>query len=390
MGVTVRQKINGKGKPWWVFVAHNGRRTSRLVGDKEAAEEVASKIRAKLKLGEFEFEQPETERMPTFREYAETFMGGYSKNNHKFSTHQNYLITLNNHLLPAFGKMPLDQIKRKDVKAFLFKKQNGRLAHSSVKNLRAYLSAVFTQAVDDEIITQNPVAKTGKLIKEPEELKERIIPLTWEEKNRLEATVSRYFPRWYPLLLTALRTGLRIGELIALKPEDIDFDDMFIEVRRGYVRGRFTTTKSNKMRKVDMSPQLAGVLKRYLVQRKEEALRNGWGEPPEVLFYNEQGRILNPGSFGYKVFQRWLKKAGLRRVTFHSLRHTYATLRLLKGDNILDVSKQLGHQDIKITTETYYHWIPGSNRQQVADLDLPEAPKRTLYAPKTIAKYATG
>jgi hypothetical protein len=70
MGVTVRQKTKRKGKPWWVCVAYNGRRTSKLVGDKEAAEEVASNIRAKLQLGEFELEQSESERMPTFKEYA--------------------------------------------------------------------------------------------------------------------------------------------------------------------------------------------------------------------------------------------------------------------------------------------------------------------------------
>ena len=72
MGVNVRQKLKGKGKPWWVFVAHNKRRTSRKVGDKEAAEEVASEIRARLKLGQFSFE--EDKPATTFKTHADDWI----------------------------------------------------------------------------------------------------------------------------------------------------------------------------------------------------------------------------------------------------------------------------------------------------------------------------
>ena len=70
MGVTVRQKIKGKGKSWWVFISHNGKRTSRKVGTKDAAKEVAKQIEAKLQLGEFGFEQEKP--VPTFQEYADS------------------------------------------------------------------------------------------------------------------------------------------------------------------------------------------------------------------------------------------------------------------------------------------------------------------------------
>ena len=84
MGVTVRQKTKGKGKPWWVFIAHNGKRASKKIGDKRAAETVASEIRAKLQLGDFGFEKEKP--IPPFKDYAETFLNGFSKINHKFST----------------------------------------------------------------------------------------------------------------------------------------------------------------------------------------------------------------------------------------------------------------------------------------------------------------
>ncbi len=387
MGVVVRQKTKGKGQPWWVFVSHSGKRTSRKVGDKRAAETVATKIRAKLQLGDFSFEG--AKRVPTFKEYSETFMNGYSKHNHKESTRENYRLALDKHFLPVFGNKPLDQIKKKDVKEFLFVKQGEGLSHASVKNLKAYLSCIFSQAEDDEIISKNPVSKTGKFIKKPEEIEDKIIPLTWEEKTKLEETVKDRYPKHYPLVLMALRTGVRIGELLALKPEDLDFEGRFIKVRRNYVRGRITSTKSNKMRKVDMSPQLANVLKSYLTERKEEALKKGWGRPPEWLFYTEKGHLINPEHLSSKSFRKWLKRAGLRKITFHDLRHTYATLRLQKGDNLPDVSKQLGHSDIRTTSQVYYHWMPGTNKDEVAELDLPLAPNRTLSAPESEKEAVT-
>ena len=113
MGVTVRQKTKGKGKPWWVFVAHNGKRTSRKVGDKAAAKEVASKIEAKLKLGEFGFDENKR-RIPLFKDFAQGFMETYSAMNHKPSTQKSYRDALDGYLLDFFGDMPLDEIGRKD------------------------------------------------------------------------------------------------------------------------------------------------------------------------------------------------------------------------------------------------------------------------------------
>ncbi len=98
MGVRVRQKAKGKGRPWWVFISHNGQRTSRKVGDKKAADEVASKIRAKLQLGEFGFE--EERPIPTFKEYAPKWIDGYVKSQCRESTLDEYESILRNHVLP--------------------------------------------------------------------------------------------------------------------------------------------------------------------------------------------------------------------------------------------------------------------------------------------------
>lgn len=368
MGVTVRQKTKGKGKPWWVFIAHNGKRASKKIGDKRAAETVASEIRAKLQLGEFGFEKEKS--IPTFKDYAETFLNGFSKINHKFSTHDSYKSALKNHIYPAFGKKLLNEIKKKDIKTFIIDKQNIGLSPSTVRNLKAYLSCILNQAVDDEIIGPNPASRTGKLIKKTDRKKD-INPFTWDEKAQFEKAAKEHYPRYYPLFLTALRTGMRIGELIALKPGDLDFNGNFIEIRLNCVRGIISTPKSGKIRRVDMSSELRRVLKSYLTSRKQEALRRGWGPPPEWLFYNKAGNLIDINHLRKRVFYKILEKAGLRKIRIHDMRHTYATLRIQSGHNIADVSKQLGHHSINITVDTYYHWIPGTNKSEVDQLDNP-------------------
>jgi len=383
MGVKVRQKVKGKGQPWWVFISHNGKRTSRKIGDKRAAETVAKQLEAKLALGEFGFDEKKS--IPLFKDFAQGFMETYSPMNHKESTTESYQQVLDRHLLPYFGDMPLNEITRKDIKSFIGEKQRQRvskgkgktkkkkrLSAGTIRILKAYLSSILSEAVDDEIIAFNPAARTGKLIKKGKA--KEIFPFTWDEKATFEKAMQQYFPRYYSLFLTALRTGMRLGELIALRPGDLDFNGGFIEIRRAFSRGRLTTPKSGKSRRVDMSNGLAETLKQYLISRKTETLKKGWGEPPELLFYSTTGTKIDINNLRKQVFYKCLEKAGLRRIRIHDLRHTYATLRISKGDNILDVSKQLGHHSIKITLDTYAHWMPGGKKSEVDELDGQQAP----------------
>lgn len=379
MGVTVRQKVKGRGNPWWVFITHNNQRTSRRVGDKAAADEVASKIRAKLELGEFGFE--EKKKVPTFKIFAESFMDTYSAVNHKASTHDSYRTALDLHLYPYFEDMQLDSISRKDVKEFINLKLQGGLGPGTVRNLKAYLSAILSEAVDDELIESNPALRTGKLINKKAN-KKAIHPLTWEEKVELENAMQKHYPRHYPFFLAALRTGMRLGELVALKTGDLDFHGRFIEVRRSFAKGRLTTPKSGQLRRVDMSTELSKVLKAHIIKGKKISLKKGWGEPPEWLFFNEEGGMIDPDNLRSRVFYKCLAKAELRHIRIHDLRHTYATLRIMKGDNIKDVSKQLGHHSVMITLDTYSHWVPGAKKSEVDELDLKTAPKCTLSAPE--------
>jgi integrase len=376
MGVTVRQKVKGKGQPWWVFVVHNGNRTSRRVGTKDAAVEVATKIQARLQLGEFDFEEEKREEKPdpTFQEYADLWIKINAPAECKESTVISYDDLLRIHVLPEFRALKLREINRGKIKDFIASKLNDRYSASSVTHMRNVISNVLNKAVDDEVIPANPALRLGKIQKkangddEGNENK-KVDPLTREETTTLLGTTLTHFRKEYALILLLFRTGLRIGEALALKWGDIDFNGRFIHVQRGLSRMKIQTPKSGKTRRIDMSPQLAETLTAYRTECKKKGLALGLGDLPEYVFTNEKGGFIDLSNWRRRIFNKVLEKAKLRKIRIHDARHTYATLRISKGDNIADVSKQLGHYSVRLTMDVYYHWLPGNKKSEVDALD---------------------
>lgn len=365
MGVIVKQKDKGKGKPWSVFICHQGKRKSIRVGDKAAAEAVASRIREQLKTGALDLNPKK--KTVTFGDYARKFLDGYGETHLKYSTQKGYCGILRRHL-KLLDDRPINQITRPDLKEFIYAKLKEDLAPASVAHIRAFMSAVFSHAVEDDLIPANPIAKLGRLIKRKDR-KSDVNALTRDEASALLDALKEHYPRHHPFFLCALRTGMRLGELLALEWADIDFLGGFIEVRRSYVLGHITTPKNGKSRRVDMSRQLAKTFQSLLVARKKEALAKGWGEVPERVFVNEVGGVLDHGNLRQRVYWPSLAKAGLRRIRIHDLRHTFASLLIQNGESLVYVKDQLGHHSIQITVDTYGHLVPGANRQAVDRLD---------------------
>jgi integrase len=377
MGVIVRQKVKGKGNPWWVFITHNKKRTSKKVGDKPAAEEVASIIRAKLKLGEFDFEEPQ--KAPTFKEHAELWLS--LPHDWKESKRENYQDNLNIHILPVLGSMPVNEIKRKNLKSFFDKKYAEGLNLNTIKLIRAPINGVLTYAVESELIESNPMRDLALKYKKK---KFEIDPLTESESQLLLEQAQTFMNgEYYPSVLCALRTGMRIGEIQALKWKDIDIDNRQIEVKRSYRKGRMTGTKSHKRRRVDITLHLTETFMAHRTAQKREALRKG--KPvSEFVFSGVRDELLNRSSF-QNALNRCTERAGLRKIRTHSLRHSYATIRLMKGHNVGDVSYQLGHSSIKITYDVYAHWMPGQFKSEVDELDTPH-PNAPHMHPQTMPK----
>jgi integrase len=365
MGVTVRQKEKGRGKPWWVFIAHNGERKSIKVGDRTAAEALAGKIQEKLKAGELQI-APE-KKIPTFGEYARKWLDGYGETHLKYSTWKSYGLVLKNHLA-TFNDRPIDQITRAEIKEMIYEKLKSSLAPNSVKNIKNILSGILSHALEDGLLLANPVSRLGKLIK-TKERKADVTPLTREEARDFLEAMAKHYPRYYPFFLCALRTGLRLGELLALEWGDIDFRGGFIEVRRAYTKGGISTPKNGRIRRVDMSRQLSETLQTLQTERKRESLARGWGELPELVFVNEAGRMINSFNLRPRAFHGALAKAGLRRIRIHDLRHTFASMLIQNGESLAYVKDQLGHGSISITVDTYGHLVSGANRGAVDKLD---------------------
>jgi integrase len=378
MGVIVRQKTKGRGKPWWVFISHKGRRVSKKVGDKAAAEETASTIRAKIQLGDYSFD--EEKPIPTFKEYADSWIKTTVPAICKEASARNYRNHLRVHILPVFGKYRVTDITRGKIKDFLLEKVNEGFGKSTVGQMKTVISGILDKALDEELIPANPTHGLGKFIK-TKGLENTIDPLTADELQVLLGTAQEHFPKHYPLILLLARTGLRIGEALALKWEDIDFNGRFIEVQRTVYKGKIGSPKSGKKRKVDMSHHLTETLLELRKARERRRMPQivvpinraerieSKGEVSEWIFPSTADTPISVENWRPHVFNKILEKAGIRKIRIHDLRHTYATLRIAKGDNIGDVSNQLGHHAVSITLNTYYHWLPGKQKDEVDALD---------------------
>jgi integrase len=365
MGVIVRQKNKGKGKPWWVFICHGGKRKAVKVGDKAAAEAVASKIREQLKTGTLNLDSKK--KVPTFGEYAYRWLEGHGETNLKYSTYKGYTGILRRYLNPLEDR-PIDQISRPELKELFYSQLKEGLAPATVTRVKALISVILNHALEDELIFANPVAGLGRMIKKKDR-KADVKILTKEEASVLLEALKEHHPRYHPFFLCALRTGMRLGELLGLEWGDINFGDGFIEVRRAFVEGEVTTPKNGKTRRIDMSRQLAETLKILLKERKNEALSKGWGKVPDRVFVNETGGVIDHGNLRRRVYWPSLAKAGLRRIRIHDLRHTFASMLIQNGESLAYVRDQLGHHSIQLTVDTYGHLVPGANRQAVDRLD---------------------
>jgi integrase len=361
MGVRVREKPKGSGE-WYVFINHQGKRKSKKIGrDEKIARKVGEKIKAKLVLGELNVEKI-NKKSKTFKEVAELWIR--HPHDWKESTYDNYQMNLTKHALPYFGSVAINDIKRKDLKVFFDKKYSEGLSVGTIKLIRASINGVLSYAIELELIESNPMRDVVlKYKKNPFE----IDPLTESEAHLvLEQTKGFMGGKYYPVILCALRTGMRIGEIQALKWDDIDFENRQIEVQRSYRKGRMTDTKNHKRRKVDMSLHLTETLKAHRTAQKRDALKNG--KPfSEFVFTGARDEMLNRSTFR-KALNKIAEVVG-RHIRTHNLRHSYATIRLMMGHNIGDVSYQLGHSSIKVTYDVYAHWVPGKFKAEVDELD---------------------
>ena len=344
-----------------------GKRHWETVGtSKRAAEEALAERIYELRKGGFSFSLSKQ----TVKDYSEKWIETYPRiNNLKASTVRSYSQILRSHIVPPLGHLSLKDLRRDHIKEVIALLAGKDLSRSSIRAVIATLRAMLNTAVEDGILLANPAIRLGKFTKTAAERREDINPLTRAELGIFLRSLETKFPAHYPFFLTLGRTGMRLGEALALQWDDIDFNARLIEVRRSLVGGRVETPKSGKSRKVDMSLQLSAVLKDLLRARKEETLRKGWRELPSWVFCDQNGTPLDGNNLRKRVFQKALTEAKLRKFRIHDLRHTFATHLLQNKESPAYVQQQLGHHSIQVTVDIYGHLVPGGNKRAVDRLD---------------------
>ena len=304
----------------------------------------------------------------------------------KLSTAMSYEQVLRLYLLPRFGALPLDEITRDKVKSYFSEiSALGKFGHGTLKNILATIRALLNHAVEEGLVAANPALRLGRVALRGAR-KRTAEFLIRQEAQRFLEKVHMLRPERYPLFLTALRAGLRLGELLALQWQDIQFGDSeddpnrFILVRHNFTRRQFTTTKSRRERRVDLSKELRRVLMDLRDQRTLEAMSSGSFDGPaqprtsKLVFPSQTGGPLEGSNVYNRDFLPSLEAAGIRRVTFHALRHTFASLLIQQGASLAYVKEQLGHSSIQVTVDTYGHLIPGGNIGWVDALDAKTTP----------------
>lgn len=286
----------------------------------------------------------------------------------KYATQKHYRYIVNIHLLPIFGSIRLTDIKRECIQPFLAAKLNSGLAWKTVKHIRGVFGRTLATAEDWGYINQNPVSKT-ELPRRPRNLSPR--PVLQPHQVQLLTKELSEPSRSIALLLVL--TGLRIGELLALRWKAIDLTAGTLRVVETVYDGHFDTPKTDRSaRLIPLGSEVVALLNR---------LRQDQVNPNSLVFATQAGGPLNRHNLLRRYLKPACKRLELGGITWHSLRHSHATMLDATGAPLGTVQALLGHSTSEITREVYLHAIPDDQRKAVASVEaLVFGLKRTQVA----------
>ncbi len=322
-----------RGNSYWIDIGFNNHRYRKRSPDNsyKGAKAYELLIRQKLAHGQ-PLEEAKPEMKYLFKEIAKQWLETYVKNNNKPSEYMNRKSVLSSNLIPYFGNKDIDSISTYDIERFKNHLLQGKmLSPKSINNYLCILSRCLKSAVEWNIIKDIPKIK---LLKVPPQKYDYLT------ETDTELLLKHAEGMWRDMILIAVRTGLRFGELIALQWQDINLKESILTVNRSIVRGIEGSPKNNKSRTVPLTQSVM----QMLLYRKH----NG-----SFVFQDSGGAPLK-----YKICRRKLHEicelAGLRKITWHKLRHSFASHLAARRNSIVAIKELLGHSDIK-TTMRYAH-----------------------------------
>jgi integrase len=319
----------------------------------------------------------------TVSEWLDFWLENYAKVKVRPKTYTKYESCLRCYIKPYMGAMLIRKVTGIQVQHLLRKllQTGGRkgqgISTSTVNATRKYMSAAFDQAVKDGIVKINVVASTVAV----RQIKRGIRVLTVDEAQTLTEASKNYKSDIYGqvpymMISLALDTGMRLGELIALRWDCVDLANGLIYVRYA------TDSTSPSLERLDPKTQHS-VRQIALFQRtiqsltdyrawqesQKEAIGDKWHDH-DLVINNLFGGIVNPGNFCRRVFKPLLRQTGIGTdVRFHDLRHTHASHLLAAGVNPKIIQERLGHSTIAMTLNTYSHLLPNTQKAAIQKVE---------------------
>ena len=240
-------KIRERNGAWWIYIDRDGKRKAKRIGTEEAAKKVQKQVEARLTLGDFGFLEPKQEKKPepTFTEYRKTWLE-QAPAHCKESTIDYYKDYQDRYIVPRFGTLRLAEITKARLLAMIAELKAEGLAKNTVRLAVASVRTVQSMAVEDELIPKNPAlasalgkrAISGKAKREPKSMEPE------EAERFLKAAAEGPY---HALFFIALRAGLREGEILALRWQDLDFRKNLIHVSQRWYHGKFDLPKATAL-----------------------------------------------------------------------------------------------------------------------------------------------
>jgi len=334
-----------RGKYWYVsYTDHNGIRhkESTDATSKTEAQAIERSLRTKVREARF-FDNFETSSI-SFSELMERV--DKHERDSESKSYSSYFVRYAVSLKGFFGTAPIHTITVEDIERYKqaraaeeLKGTGRKLSKTTVNHSLAILKRVFNLAIHWDLLQSNPVKKVEFFKK----VNHRDKAFNAEQQARL---LSQCQGLLHDVVLVAMRTGMRLGEVLSLKKADIDFKENFIYLLE---------TKNGKPRAVPMMDQVKEVLVRLAIGKTDA----------DRIFVNRNGQPLKSVR---TVFEAAMARAGLKDFRFHDLRHTYASDFLLSGGDIYVLARALGHSTVSMT-ERYGHLTKGHMLAQVRHLE---------------------
>ena len=303
----------------------------------------------------------------TVAEHLRNWLEGYVKTNCSQRTLDGYQSIIETHLVPALGQVQLKHLHPQTIQTY-YGKACEKLSARTVHKHHRLLSQALKYTVRQGYLVRNPC----ELVDAPSWKPKPMRTLTPSEVEVLfDVAKDNHL---YPVIYTAVSTGLRQAELLGLRWRDIDLDMLSISVFQVLYKRRsiceFKEPKTaHSRRRVAMTPKLALFLREY--HKDKDWLYQQLGQElslDDLVFNGIEGKPLDPSMVSHE-FAKLAKQSGLPGVRFHDLRHTFASLMLLRGAKPKVISEALGHSSVAFTMDIYSHIIEGMQSDAMALLD---------------------